>query len=111
MTEPRLPDPDRKWRAVWTAVHSPFILLPAVLVGTIAAADDVMTAVPRHGRLLGALIAVLLLTAIAVTLIDLMPHLIRWLRVGHALLTAALGSFGRAIDKLADRIAGIVKDG
>ena len=111
MTEQRFPDPDRKWRTVWRAAHSPVVLLPAVLVGTIAAADDVMMAVPRHGWLFGALLGALLLVAITISLLDLVPHLIKWLRAGHACLTAVLVIVGRSIETLADRIARIISDG
>ena len=111
MTEHRFPDPDRKWRVIWRVAHSPVVLLPAVLVGTVAAADDVATAVPRHGWLFGAVIGALLLAAIVITLLDLVPHLVKWLRSGHAHLTAALAVVGRAIEKLAVRIASIVSDG
>ncbi|HET6408462.1 MAG TPA: hypothetical protein VFG14_11320 [Chthoniobacteraceae bacterium] len=86
------------------------MLLPTVLTCTAAAAADVAEAIPRFGWVIGVVFAILVLMGTLITLADLVPHLIKWLRSGHARFSAMLARAGNGLDKFADRITDIISD-
>jgi hypothetical protein len=110
MTPLQTSDPNRKWRRLWRLLHSPLVLLPAVVVCVGAAAADVPEAISHLGWAVGVLVAILLIVGILIAVADLIPHLVRWLCRAQASAVAALNHAGAALKVLSDRIAAIVSD-
>jgi hypothetical protein len=103
-------DTNVMWRRIWKAFHSPVLLLPAFLTCTAAAAIDVTEVVPKFGLFLGATIGVFLVVGILISFADLVPHLVRWLRVAQVGLMRKLRRLGRKLRALSERIATIVAE-
>lgn len=110
MNDNSAPDPNRKWRRAWRIFHSPAVLLPAVMTSTAAAAVEVAQVVPRFGWATGALLAGLLAVGMLISIVDLLPHLVRWLCNGQAQVSAALARAGRSLQVLSERITNIISD-
>lgn len=110
MTEPTDQDPNRKWKRVWRAFHSPILLAPAFLMCTAAAAGDVVEVIPKFGWPVGAALMIPLIVGIVISVLDFVPHCVRWLCHGHVLASDALARGGRFLQALSDRIAAIVAD-